>query len=204
MSSSPLGTTLGSYYTNRMPLDIGVGLLLGLLVDVLFNTQDAQTVAVVGALMCLAPDLDFIIQRLLPVHRRRMEHHRELLHIPLIYVPVGAAIGWLVAPHWAVLFVLASLAHFVHDSIGIGWGVPWLYPFRCDSYSFFYHIENANGKPTLPRRRLYVWRRQELSKLAATYGDEHWVRNIYGRLHPYAIIEFVVLVVGLVVFAAVA
>jgi hypothetical protein len=38
--------------------------------------------------------------------------------------------------------------------------------------------------------------------LAATYGDEYWVRNIYGRLHSYAVIEFIVLAIGLLDSAA--
>jgi len=58
------------------------------------------------------------------------------------------------------------------------------------------------GKPTIARRLVYVWPKRDIPFLAATYGDEYWVRNIYGRLHSYAVIEFIVLAIGLLVSAA--
>ena len=99
-----------------------------------------------------------------------------------------------------MLFALASLGHFIHDSIGIGWGVQWLYPFIKDHYSFFYIYKPRWRAERLPRRWLYIWKHDEIDALDARYGDPDWIRNIYFRGHPYAVTEFAVFLAAVLLF----
>lgn len=181
-----------------MPLDVGLGLLVGLLVEQVFHLQHGWLIPAAGALLALAPDLDFVLHLIRHGSSRDASHHREALHLPLIYVPAGILLFLPFGIMWSCLFLFASLVHFVHDSIGIGWGVPWLYPFTDDAYSFLYHLENTIDKPTLPHRWRYVWRRRDIDKLARRYGDPDWLVNIYLKPHPYALVEYATLVTGLV------
>lgn len=184
-----------------MPLDLGAGLLLGLLAEYLFDRPAGLVLPLTGALFTLLPDADFLIHLARARTVRHSEHHREMLHLPILYISIGLAAFLFFGEPWIFLFISTSVVHFLHDSIGIGWGVPWLYPFTDNAFSFFYHLENNNRKPKLPRRLLYVWYRDDISNIADTYGDDDWIRNVYGKLHPYAQIELFVFLVGLIAVA---
>jgi hypothetical protein len=183
-----------------MPLDIGTGLVLGVLVEYLFHKNYGLLTPIVGVCFALAPDLDFIMHWMRHRTARNASHHREVLHVPLIYLPVGILLLLPFGVMWSFLFAATSLAHFIHDSIGIGWGVPWLYPFTDNSYSFLYHLENNIDKPRLPHRWLYIWPRKATDWLARRYGDPDWIKNIYLKPHPYAAIEYAIMVIGVAIF----
>jgi hypothetical protein len=184
-----------------MPLDIGVGLLLGLVMERAFYLNAGLVLPIAGVCFSLAPDLDFLVHVIRYRTSRNVDHHREALHVPLLYIPIGTLLLLPLGITWSCLFAAASLAHFIHDSIGIGWGVPWLYPFTDDSYSFLYHLENTVDKPKIPHRWLYVWPRRKIDQLASRYGDPDWMKNIYLVPHPYAIIEYVALAIGVATVA---
>ena len=101
---------------------------------------------------------------------------------------------WSTNPRFLVLFTLCSIAHFIHDSIGLGWGIQWLYPFKKNYYQFFYTV-NKNANKSL----VYSYKPEELDSLAEKYGDKDWFKNIYLKFHPYSIIEFLVFLISLVV-----
>ncbi len=109
-----------------------------------------------GPLLALFPDLDAIAQY---VSKKNMTaEHRSHLHTPL--VAIG---GWLVffaflslfwapARWWALLSTLCLVGHFLHDSIGSGGGVRWLWPFSNEYYQLFsikerkvFSVWNPNG-----------------------------------------------------------
>lgn len=176
-----------------MLLDIGVGIILGLLLGGLDGGASLFWYPVIGILFALLPDLDFVATML---RRRSSERHRDGIHYPLILTPLVAALVYLIWPDFTWLAVAALLSHFLHDSVGIGWGVKWLFPFSSNSFSFFYHIEDVTSKKRFPRRMVYVWREAELSQLMRVYGDPNWFRNIYLAWHPYAIFEVTVFLIG--------
>lgn len=166
-----------------------------------FHLHAGLVAPIVGVCFALAPDLDFLLHIVRHWTSRNISHHREVLHVPLFYIPIGTLLLLPFGIMWSCLFVAASLAHFIHDSIGIGWGVPWLYPFTDDAYSFLYHLENTVDKPKIPHRWLYVWPRRKIDRLARRYGDPDWMKHIYLMPHPYAVIECVVLVTGVAAVA---
>lgn len=179
-----------------MFLDLGIGILMAMLVSGIFDFPLTLSFIAGGIVFSLLMDLDFLSHLKKGGSTRNAHRHRDVSHLPLIYIPVGIIISSFYSWPWAVLFGLCSFAHFLHDSVGIGWGVQWLYPFKKEHYTFFYRYQPKN-KERLPRKLLYIWKHEEIDELAKKYGDEDWVRNIYYKWHPYAIVEFFVFLVAL-------
>lgn len=181
-----------------MLLDIGVGILLGILFDANSDQYGLPTFLLVAVFGALAPDMDYIYHLFSGGNSQNDHRHREILHNPLFL-----AAGWLLfavfaSPLLAGLFTLGVLAHFVHDSIGIGWGVQWLFPLKRNHYGFFYRVHTAVHKPKPPRRLLYIWPNDQLDALQEQYGDPEWFSNTYKRWHPYAVFEIVIFIIALV------
>lgn len=172
-----------------MALDIGIGIFSAIIVSKLFSVDLTPLLIGLGIAFALLPDIDFLYA----LGRRgwRDTHavirHREYLHYPLAYILIGLAAAPLIGTAWAALFLLASLGHFIHDSIGLGWGVAWLWPFTDKSYTFLYRY-TAPGK-RLPRRFLYRWSREDMDRLIDEYRDANWLKNIYLKLHPVFTVE---------------
>lgn len=178
-----------------MFLDIGLGIFSAMAVSVWYGVPLTLAFVTAGALFALSPDLDFMA---LALRRRNALHHREGLHYPLLFTPVGAVICSIFGLPWAALFILGSLGHFIHDSIGIGWGVQWLFPFGKDHYSFFYIYKPRWRTERLPNKCFYIWKHDEIDAIDARYGDPDWIRNIYFKWHPYAVIELLIFLVAIV------
>ena len=182
-----------------MPLDIGIGIFSAIVVSKAFSVELTPLLVGVGAVLANLPDVDGVWTFLRNGNDfKAVSKHRELVHYPLIYLPVGALAALPFGAEWSVLFLLASAGHFLHDSIGIGWGIPWLWPFTNENYSFIYkyaprwHAEH-------PRRLLYAWDRGRMDELIERYGDPHWFQNIYLRLHPFFVVELAFFVIALAV-----
>lgn len=179
-----------------MLLDIGVGIILGIIADGMSDMHASSTFVLFGIFAALSPDMDFIYHLLTGGTVKDDHRHREVLHQP-IFLFVGALlIAGLFSPILGLLFLAGALSHFVHDSIGIGWGVQWLYPIKTDHYTFLYRVHTAD-KPKPPRKLIYVWPNKDIDDLNEKYGDEEWFKNTYIKLHPFAIIETVVFVAAL-------
>lgn len=181
-----------------MFLNIGSGLLSVMFVSSIFHVPLTTPMTVVGILFALGPDLDYLYHILRHGHGKSDFEHRNLLHLPLLYLPVGTAIIFLVAgPMYATLFLIPSLLHFFHDSMGIGWGVRWLFPLSTDNIAFFYLY---SGKiPEGLRKLIFVFDTATLRETVHEHGDPDWKQNIYGKLHPIAIIEYSVFIISLII-----
>lgn len=157
-----------------MFLDIGLGIIGAIMASLLFQADLSVSIIAWSVLLALLPDIDFLAYSF--ILRRGADHrHRDLIHYPLLYLPIGTVILWLWAgAFWASLFLALSLAHFIHDSIGIGWGVKWLFPFSRDSFVFLYR------PPEKDRRRwVYAFQADELPAMVEKHGDPHWLKNLY-------------------------
>ncbi len=180
-----------------MPLDLGVGLLLGVLLDKI-SSLPYGVCLLIGLASSLLPDLDFILPYL-KTRRQPDSSHRDGLHYPLIVVPIVGFLGYLIEPQIGLILALGCLLHFVHDSFGVGFGVKWLYPYKKNSYLFFYHAGLPTNKE-MPRKKLHSWNDDQRKHMAEKFGDPDWIKNIYFRLHPFGVFEYAVLFVG--IFAA--
>ncbi|HEX9679233.1 MAG TPA: metal-dependent hydrolase [Candidatus Saccharimonadales bacterium] len=181
-----------------MLLDIGTGILWGVLFDNFSNLHSLSTFALFGAAANLAPDLDYIYHLYKGGNTKNDHRHREVFHKPYFLllgaVIIGLAFDWLLAG----LFVLGALTHFLHDSIGIGWGVQWLAPFSSDHFAFLYRVHTA-AKPQPAKQLVYRWPNKDIDKLNRQHGDPDWFRNTYLKWHPFAVFEGLVLLIALVV-----
>jgi hypothetical protein len=123
------------------------------------------------------------------------------LHYPLLFIPIVGLAGALINPYIGLIFALGALAHFIHDSIGIGWGVKWLFPFNNISYEFLYRAK-LSAERDMPRKAFYHWTDEERTKSMTKYADPHWIQQIYFRPNLYGVIEYVVLILGVIVSLA--
>lgn len=181
-----------------MFLDIGVGVLLAIFSSEFFNLPLTGGFLTAGIIFSLLADIDYVFYLGDGGNSKEAHKHRDLLHYPLFYIPSGMILISFFSFPWAVLFGLCSFFHFLHDSIGIGWGIQWLYPFRKDHYAFFYRYQPPN-RELLPKKMLYIWKHEDIAALAKRYGDEDWLKNIYGHWHPYAIAEFLIFIIAFVI-----
>lgn len=182
-----------------MLLDIGVGILSALLASSLFDVELSFGLILFALIFSLLPDIDtlFHIRKGRSIDSHKGHDHRDVWHYPLLYIPAGTLIIGYFSSLYGFLFALTSFLHFFHDSIGIGWGVQWLYPFSRKHFSFFYHYDVYRNN--LPKHLIYSWRHKEVDELSEKYGDKNWIKNVYLKWHPYAIVEFFVFVVSLLV-----
>lgn len=185
-----------------MPLDIGIGIFSAIIVSKLFSIDLTPTLVAVGIAFALLPDIDGVYAFLRNGHKnhRAISKHRELIHYPLIYLPAGALAALPFDAEWSVLFLIASTGHFLHDSIGIGWGIPWLWPFTNQNYSFLYKYLPRYHQQ-YPRKLVYAWDRGQMDELIDRYGDPNWFRNIYLRLHPFFVVELLFFVAAVLTLA---
>lgn len=169
-----------------MPLDIAIGILLGMLIPQAFGLDASWVFLVFGVGFALLPDLDAVIEyaRRGAVSGKTQTIHREWFHYPLSYIPVALAIGFAAGTVWGVLFASAIFLHFVHDSVGIGWGIKWLMPFSGISFKFF-----SKNPQTGKFRTLQRWQPQELTQVVADHGDPNWLQNHYFRPSKTLFIE---------------
>ncbi len=182
-----------------MFLDIAIGILLSIWVNSFFQVNLSMSLIIAGIIFALLPDIDFFIEftKYGSVGGKVIREHREIMHFPLSYIPSVFLIYILFGSMWAVFFGLAILAHFLHDSVGIGWGIKWLWPFSNRAFKLF---SDKRGK--LSSHLLVSWDHKELTEVVTKYGDPDWIRNIYLRLHPISVIEFLSFLFALAVLFA--
>lgn len=186
-----------------MPLDIGIGLIAGALTHRFLELPLAWSL-ILSVGFALLPDIDAVVQAL----RRRSHHkvdssHRDMLHLPLLYVPIGT-VTLLLFFDWRVslIFCIMSLAHFIHDSIGIGWGIAWFSPASPNYYKFF---SLPHGDASITSTQFLVsWTPSKQQEIAAKYGNPNWFRDMYltfrGPYWKIVLIEGLVLLAGVILF----
>ncbi len=157
--------------------DIIGGLLLAMALSKFYNTNLTLSVALTATIFCLLPDLDLFIW--LKKHNWKIDkwahEHRDTLHFPVIYLLSGyLLVLFFVNSFYALLFFLSSMLHFLHDSIGIGWGVKWLFPFSKKNYKFFTR-QHLGEK----RRIIAFWTPEELKKEVEARGENGWFKKYY-------------------------
>lgn len=179
-----------------MFFDVGAGILLSILISWYFKLKLTFFIVMSGITFSLLPDIDFIIEflRHKSVGGKVIREHREITHYPLAYIPVIILALVLFGKIWALLFVLSIFFHFLHDSIGIGWGIKWLYPFSKKSYKFFSEKDGRFSK-----KFIVTWGPEELTKTVELYGDPDWIRNIYLKPSPIFITEFLLFLISVLI-----
>jgi hypothetical protein len=169
-----------------MPLDIGVGILLSIGIAEYFSLPLTPFLLALGIFAALLPDID--IASLLWGRWR----HRVATHFPLTYVPIAALVFLIAGPSYGTLFSLGVLSHFIHDTIGIGWGIAWGWPFSRRKFLLY---PGSRREPIMGR--FASWLPEEQSAIEAEIeerypyrGSGSWVVDYYLRPSLVAFIEY--------------
>lgn len=189
-----------------MFLDIKLGLGWAFLVAIFFEKMITPEWLIAGVVFALLPDLDFWFEYIKrgTVGGKVIDLHRTLFHAPLIYIPVALFIGTYFGPAWMTLFALGVFGHFIHDSMGMGYGVRWLWPFTTSWYKFF---SGKDGEIHYDLNHFFVsWSDEEMKKLVAERGNDNWIKeNIgYMRRHWFSILFKLIVVIGAITLLIIA
>lgn len=186
-------SSLGNSQNRRYVVffDIGIGLLMATIVGAVTGSEPSWMLLAVGVTGALWPDADFIVWIMRGKKVDHLTHqHRDLLHRPLVLTPLlTTAVWWLLGWRPGVLFVVTTIAHFTHDTIGHGWGIKWLWP--VDNRYWCYR--SFGDQPT----KLYAWTKQEQDELCEQYGNRQWMQQAYGGLSRSMMLELAMLLAGI-------
>lgn len=197
---------------NVLPIlaDIANGIFATAIAGLVTNTEIVWWHFLIGIPLAMLPDLDA-----LPELFRRGKvsasvyhgyDHRELLHYPLVFVLLG--IGLVYAHEFfGVLFLCATMLHFVNDLYGTGWGIPLAWPLTNRRYKLLGRRVNRL-KRTLVRtgqwnlithderrlRPVVSWTSEELPEYIAQYGVDEWISRYYLRLNWISVTEYLLFV----------
>lgn len=172
-----------------MFLDIGIGILSAIFVSSLFWFELTALFVFVSILLALLPDIDIVFYLVKKGFKSLDHRHRNIFHYPIIHFLIGIFITLFIDFKFSLLFLLNTFGHFLHDSVGIGWGVKWLWPFSRKLYKFSFANLHAGKKPKI--RFLYEFSDEELDNVNFKYGDPDWIKNIYLRPSMISITEFI-------------
>lgn len=176
-----------------MLLDIGFGIIIPITLSKIFGFEITNSYIVFGIIFSLLPDIDFIFYKIFSKKSGDQDHtHRSVLHYPIVYILIGSLTTYIFYPTLLSLFIICSLFHFIHDSIGIGWGVQWFAPFNKNYYQFFYTV-NKNADRSI----IYKYKPEELDSLAGEYGDKEWFKNVYLKFHLYSFVELLIFIISI-------
>lgn len=163
-----------------MPLDVAIGIFLSLGIAEAFTIPASIHLILFGVGSSLLPDID-----ILPFLWQKPYNHRSWPHYPLIYIPVAIACFVFLGAAYGTLFVCGILAHFVHDTIGLGWGVAWLAPFSKRKFLLF-----PDGERRAAYGAFMTWLPHEEAAMAEQHANPHWIRDYYLRPNIVAYIEY--------------
>ncbi len=182
-----------------MFLDTALGIFLSIFANLYFQIALTPFLVFICILFVLSPDFDYLIYLFKKKGKSdEMAHcHRDILHYPLIFIPSGMLLLSMFGKEWSFLFGLGSFLHFLHDSIGIGWGIRWLWPFSKNYYAFF--RKSVAKEKEFITHFICIWEPEEVKKMANEYGDPNWFKNIYLRPSLISITEFTIFLISLLI-----
>jgi hypothetical protein len=180
-----------------MFFDIGIALILA---SISINTCDmAPGITTLFAILAiLSPDIDVpveLIQRK-TLGGKKLGFHQELTHYPLIHLIISIFIFLLLGHQYSFLYLGCVLSHFIHDSIGTGWGIKWLWPIKKVRYKFF---ADKDGLTNFSQP-FVSWGNEELIKKVEEKGNPNWFKDLYLKPSKYLITEIIVFIIGLLIY----
>jgi len=175
-----------------MFLDIGLGIFIAIGANIFFQLPLSVGLVLFVIVSALLPDIDVLLG-LFCGKKNPMSHatgpeifgHRMITHYPIIYIPIAILIFLFFGAAYGIIFSVAILAHLLHDSVGIGWGVKWLWPLSQKNFKFFTDKQNETSW-----NFLVSWTPAELQDAMAHYGKPDWFKQYYLQLSLINVIEF--------------
>lgn len=178
-------------YIAPLLADFANGIFAVLITAHVLNVQILWWHFLIGIVFAMLPDLDAIPELLrrgrIAASSEYVHDHRDYLHFPILFLLIGILV-YVIFPFWGLLFLIATMLHFLNDMYGTGWGVPIFWPLSKDRYKFFCSEQNE-----LSFRAQNFFRHiphQNLQQEIVTHGYDDWVDRLY--LHPslISVIEY--------------
>jgi hypothetical protein len=150
--------------------DLIIGLIPGFIFFGFYNT--GPSIIFASLLFSILPDIDFLIYHKSHPVNRFSHKHRRILHLPLLYIPIGLSILYLFHTRtvFSISFLALSLWHFVHDTFSLGYGVQWLFPLS--KKQFFWGNTTNTSKKFFGK--LYSDTPDNIDVHADMHGDDNW------------------------------
>ncbi len=167
--------------------DIGIGILLAILTASVFHTVLSATLVLLCVIFTLLPDIDLILPKFL------VGTHRSWTHYPALYI-IGSILVYVFFGNiWVFAFAIGILYHLIHDTLFLGWGIKWFWPFSLRSYKFF---PDKAGKIT--SRFILSWLPAEEEEIKREYDTPHWIKVFYFRPNIISISEYGIFIIGVI------
>ncbi len=179
-----------------MHADIGIGIILSIIFTQLFGVDLNIYYILSAILFILLPDIDMLIF-VIPGLKKIFMGHRQWTHRPLLYLPIAITILFIVGPFWALLFFFAITAHLIHDTLWLGTGIMWLWPFSHRTFKMFpdkgEHITSVSFISWKSAEEELEWRWKD------GHGTRnHWVSLFYFRPTIVSISEAAIFIISLI------
>ncbi len=141
----------------------------------------------VGIAFALLPDID-AVPRLLRTGsavatKDDPQDHREFLHYPILFLLGGILIS-VFSMFWGLLFLSATMFHFLNDTWGTGYGIAWAWPFSKQNLKFCTDDQNKNAI------RVH------------DAPSNQWIEDIYLHVNLVSVIEYTTFFVAFVALVA--
>lgn len=176
-----------------MLADIGLGFIISVLASEYFDFALNPGFIVGCVVFALLPDWDFWFYKVFKSKfGAKIHDHRDVAHYPVVYLILSLVLYFLFGHIWAVSFLILTMLHFVHDSLGIGWGVKWFWPFSEKTHKFFSQENNELGLKFFARSP------SELEEVIEKYHNPNWFVTNYRRFTVISVGEALFFLVGLV------
>jgi len=162
--------------------DVGHGILAVLSVGLLLEVPLSWHFFV-GVLIALLPDVDAIPRlfrtgSVMPTTEDPLDH-RDYLHFPVLFIIFGIILcaGSL---FWGLVFIVATVLHFLNDTWGTGDGIMWLWPLSRKKYKW---------------SKIDTWKWDFYTNVAKNEKDE-WINASYLQITSISIIEYTTFIVA--------
>jgi len=179
--------------------DAGLGVFSAIFICWIFGTHVTLGYLVVGIIFAYIPDIDWVSDKhfwktgTVAAYAANPYDHREGLHKPLLWALVLSSWGLFVSTPTPHIALTAVMMHFLHDTTGTGWGMPWLWPLSKRRFKLFSTLENV-----LTFRSFFAsWSYKELPHYITKYGRGNWKTYYYSTWTSVALVETLVAVLGL-------
>jgi len=181
--------------------DAGIGLIVTSVMILWFGAPHTVWFIVWTIAWAYLPDLDgafhFIKTGKAVADLENGRDHREGLHYPLLWTLFFGVIIYIFGFNiWLISAFTAMMLHFLHDMIGIGWGVQIFAPLDWGSYKLFskkWVSADVTLSPIVTR-----YSKSELREALIKYGEADWIERYFCKWTHVSLVDYGLFLVGVI------
>lgn len=191
------------HFTKILPAlgDAGIGLIVSAVMIGWFDAPTTLLFVLWVVVWAYLPDLDgafhFIKTGKAVADLENGRDHREGLHYPLIWTVLFAGLIYFFEINiWLISAYTAIMLHFLHDMIGIGWGIQVFAPIDWGSYKLFskkWVSADVSLTPIVTR-----YSKDELREALMKYGEADWIERYFCKWTHISIVDYSLFLIGLI------